>query len=928
MSTTFATMAGPVVLRGGSFAKGKTTVGLAYELDNPDSDTATVRLQYRTRVGSVLGEWNIVTPKTTTGESIEFNLAGLTPDTLYQMWATTAADFDDDALIYKIEFRTLDSPKVTAAEPSGVTADSAKVTATLFNPDGENQEVFLRYRSLSTEDYETPTPPSQTTTGTSVVFSLAGLTLGTQYLVQVSLDGNFVTGVRQRAFTTLDVPDEPTSVRVSADDGSLTVTWGLPDGDGGSPVTGYVVHWKVLGGEYSASNRIQVSATAVRDVMIPGLNNHTTYVVRVWAINAVGPGGWSGETVGTPNTGPDVDSVSATLIRHESARVKVKTRYVNSSSRPVHVRFKPVDEMTWVRKTGFVSSFTQEIAIFLTGLTPDTLYELQASLDGTFTVGVQQGTDFRTVLQGMADPPTAPQVNVIHGDEKLNVNWSVRNDGGADVTGITLAWWSENAQILELQLSGSHRFYVIRDLQNGTTYDVRVIATNSAGDSPLTLKSGTPSTVPGSEVTGLVASGCNGAISLSWQSPSDDGGSPITGNRVQWKSGFDTYHAVRQAFVTRSLSYTLGSLMDGTEYTVRVLGVNANGGARDANATPLWSREVKTTPLSGVCIAKLTFGNILSDNAPIIVEVPSAEEGTQVNIRHRSLIDSARWSDVQSQTLPKSETIATFDIRGLKSTNFYEAEAWLGSQRPTENRVARAVFITGSVPKGATFTGGGGSQVGRILRIEPAITSVRVNAGDEVLLSVAIYGRQGLHDNGLADKSPGDGRPSFDWFSDGGGSFAEANMRSEWRNGLADDREVRFTAPGHTGSFTVTASLDDSSDCTSALDGEDVEDRTERCTAKIEITVRRSVAAPTITRAPVNPRGVVPETLTDSEGVAYAVFTPVEGGSFAGEGYSLVAGPSVVADGEYIGVSMLRGESASNIGQTHHRYTLGGDYFV
>ena len=32
-------------------------------LDNPDSDTATVRVQYRTRAGEVLGEWNIVTTK-------------------------------------------------------------------------------------------------------------------------------------------------------------------------------------------------------------------------------------------------------------------------------------------------------------------------------------------------------------------------------------------------------------------------------------------------------------------------------------------------------------------------------------------------------------------------------------------------------------------------------------------------------------------------------------------------------------------------------------------------------------------------------------------------------------------------------------------------------------------------------------------------
>ena len=102
-------------------------------------------------------------------------------------------------------------------------------------------------------------------------------------------------------------------------------------------------------------------------------------------------------------------------------------------------------------------------------------------------------------------------------------------------------------------------------------------------------------------------------------------------------------------------------------------------------------------------------------------------------MRYQNLLDIDRWSAVQSQTLAKSETIATFDIRGLKPSNFYVVEAWLGSQRPTEDRVVRALLITGDAPPGATFTGGGGSQVGRILRIEPTITSVTVNAGDEVL---------------------------------------------------------------------------------------------------------------------------------------------------------------------------------------------------
>ena len=948
VSTTFATVAGPVVLAYDDdlLTPGTTTLDIGFVLDNPDMESAVVRMQYRTRAGDVFGEWNVVAPKTTTGETIVFNLTDLMPDTLYRIVTTTAADFSDETLNYRLETRTLNNPIVTKAEHE-VTYDSttvpatvtATVTATLFNPDGVSQTVSLRYRALSMPDYESR--PSQTITGTSVAFVLGNLTLGTQYLVQVSLDDSFETGVLQTGFTTLDVPDEPRVASVTAEDQALTVKWNAPSDDGGSPITGYRVQWKVLGEEEYPTANVEVSTANVREVTIRNLENDVTYVVHVQAENEFGPGEWSGEAVGRPNDGPRVESVSATLIRDVSAQVTVTTWYVTSSNRSVYLRFRPqngtscastVNDEDWSRAAGIVSSFNQETAIetviSLAGLAPSTLYCLQASLASTFTDGVIDGDEFRTESKGDPAPPTAPQVGLSHGNKTLRVNWLVRNDGGADITGYKVTWWPENTQDLEQehQLSSSDRSYLIGGLENGTTYNVRVIATNSAGDSPPTVTTGTPSTVPGSEVTGLAALGCDGAIDLSWNAPSDDGGSPITGYRVQWKSGFETYRAERQVFVTRGLSYTLGSLMDGTEYTVRVLGVNANGGARDENATPLWSLEVKATPPSGACIAKLTFGNILSDSAPIIVEIPRAEEDTQVNIRYRSL-PSGVWSEVQSKVLEEGETSVTFDIRGLKPSNLYEVEAWLGSQRPTENRVARAVFTTGSVPEGSTFTGGGGSRGGRIMRIEPSITSMTVGPGDVVVLSVQVWGRQNLLANDLADKAPGDGRPEFTWFSDAGGSFSESDIRADWRNGLADDREVRFTAPSDPGSFVIRASLDDTFDCLAAQDGETADEADARCSAEIEVTVRRPAYVAPEATVPVNPSGPIPEVLADTDGVAYAVFTPVDGGSFVGEGYWVTAEAGAVADGEYIGLSMTPIGEASNMRQTWHRYTLAGQIY-
>ena len=203
-----------------------------------------------------------------------------------------------------------------------------------------------------------------------------------------------------------------------------------------------------------------------------------------------------------------------------------------------------------------------------------------------------------------------------------------------------------------------------------------------------------------------------------------------------------------------------------------------------------------------------------------------------------------------------------------------------------------------------------------------------MSAGDEVALSIEVWGRQGLLDNSLAEKAPSDGRPVIEWTSSGAGTFSEGRVRSEWRDDVANDRQVTFVAPSEPGTVTLTASLVDSAECLAQQEDETPEDHEVRCSAQIEVTVVRRATAPIIETAPVNPPGVIPVTLSDDDGVAYAVLTPVEGGSFVGDGYSLEAGAGAVSNGEYIGVSMAPAGDASNVGMTWHRYTLGGQRYA
>ncbi len=198
----------------------------------------------------------------------------------------------------------------------------------------------------------------------------------------------------------------------------------------------------------------------------------------------------------------------------------------------------------------------------------------------------------------------------------------------------------------------------------------------------------------------------------------------------------------------------------------------------------------------------------------------------------------------------------------------------------------------------------------RILRIEPTIRGVALNAGQTVRLDVAVYGRQDIRDDSLADRQ----NISFDWTSEspagqtntGNGHFEEAVSASDARdrNGAADDIEVLYTASDTPGRYVVTASLEPGVECLGIRDGETDEDAQERCSAEFEVTARRAHIVDPTPIPPRDPAGDLPNVLADDDGTNYEVFTPEGGGEFSTDKCSLKIPNGAVNDMEVIGVSI------------------------
>ena len=221
----------------------------------------------------------------------------------------------------------------------------------------------------------------------------------------------------------------------------------------------------------------------------------------------------------------------------------------------------------------------------------------------------------------------------------------------------------------------------------------------------------------------------------------------------------------------------------------------------------------------------------------------------------------------------------TFDIFGLETETVYQVQL-----RATS--VAR--------PNILTLTGGTSINLPEINSIKPTITEINMRAGDTVRLEVNIYGLADFLNNALYGKTGS--KLFFTWSDDSsGGTFADPN----------DQRRVNYTAPGLPGTYKVMAEAGPDGICADHHKtnfGITDADRAD-CQATITVRVSRAQTPAEPEAEPINPAGPIPSALTDPNGAAYDVFTPVEGGIFTGTGITVTAAKGAVPDRQLIGVA-------------------------
>ena len=297
-------------------------------------------------------------------------------------------------------------------------------------------------------------------------------------------------------------------------------------------------------------------------------------------------------------------------------------------------------------------------------------------------------------------------VGVVPGNAQLVVTWTAVSTA----TGYTVQWMSggQGYNTGDRQATvtpGSTTRYTIPSLTNGTEYTVRVIATRTGADDgpPSDEMTGTPRVPPPPPVTDLaqvmgvgVVPG-NAQLVVTWTAVDN-----ATGYTVQWMSGGQGYNTGdRQATVTpgSTTRYTIPSLTNGTEYTVRVIATRT--GATDGPP----SAEVKGTPFTTPGAPQHLSGVPGDEQVMLTWDAPSSDGGSAILRYEYAIDDSGTWIDAG---LDLEETVPgltngqqyAFEVRAVNSA---------GPGAPA--RTAATPLGMPSVPESLTATGGDGEVV-------------------------------------------------------------------------------------------------------------------------------------------------------------------------------------------------------------------------
>ena len=654
-------------------------------VDIADASTAqkTVRLHYRIEDTTA---WS-TPPKSenTSGSSKTFALTSLTAGTTYevQAWLNTSRP-PSGTQIYR--FDTLDEvvpvPAISNLKCENIGQTYATAMVEFANAGTEMKEVFLKH-SIQGGDEWTMLPFPTITYDDDTSIPLTGLTEGTTYEVVVALSEDF-SGMIIEQCTTLAAPSL-SGISV----GSITQTNAIATvtiADAGSAQNTVHLRYREFGETKWNTAQTKTTTGASAAFNLTGLDPRTTYEVQTSLDIEFSASKYAIFTTLSPD--PSVSGVSVGSITQTSATATVTIAYPGIARKTVHLRYRVSGETEWgAAQTKATSGGSA--AIDLTGLSPRTMYEVEASLSGDFA-GSKTAT-FSTLsldpsvsgvsIGSITQASAAATVTIANpGTAQKIVYLQYRVDGTSE--------WSDSA--LTATTDGPNATIYMTGLIADTEYEVRAsLASDFALAQHATFTTLRYPSIYDVDVTDITKTTATAETFIA----DPDGSSQTvhlrhrtTTPQGEWSSTFTT------ASTTREASIDLTGLTVDTEYEVEA--------SLTSNFAVAVSDTFRTLPPDPV-VAEVSVHNIRQTSATAAIDIANSNGSSQpVSLRYRNTTPRGNWSNIQTTT--STTDSASIDLSGLTPGTEYDVQASLDDSFPA-TRTKSAIFTTLRGPSIASF---------------------------------------------------------------------------------------------------------------------------------------------------------------------------------------------------------------------------------
>jgi titin len=426
---------------------------------------------------------------------------------------------------------------------------------------------------------------------TALAATVTSLTNGTTYVFRVAAVNSAGTGGWSMASAPMILrlpPDAPTELTATPGNATIALTWEAPAFDGGSAITDYIIETSTNGTNWIVVPSSQRTTTSATSATVTGLQNATSYSVRVSAKNAAG----TGSPVVTGPVTPFTVPAATTRPTGTPGNTQVSLSWSTPSSNGGAVITDYVIEhssnagATW---TTFDDGISTDTTRTITGLTNGTAYLFRVSSKNAAGSSPTSPASLAITPRTVPGMPTALQGTP--GIGSITLAWTAPLDNGGNAISDYVILISSNGGTTftpHPHTKSATTGIVVSGLLNGTEYFFKVAARNDAGDSLPTDAIGpiSPRTAPSMPLKLTGAYG-NSQVVLTWDPPSSDGGDQITDYVVQWalSSAATTWFTFNDG-TSALTTATVTNLVNGTSYIFKVAAKNGAGTGAFSSQTP------------------------------------------------------------------------------------------------------------------------------------------------------------------------------------------------------------------------------------------------------------------------------------------------------------------------------------------------------